>query len=244
MADAQKIQWRRIGVESAAIVASILLAFAIDAWWDERQERLAETEIILGLEQEFLDGKVLLEQKMNEYEKMLLGVQELLVAWNDKVWSSEEMSIDIAFQTLIAPTTIDFGSGVLDAVVNAGRLEIISNRTLRADLAGWKAVLGEVIDDELRNKDHIFNQITPYLARTGVSVGHGSTEMYGEGAWPVATASIANDSALMSHLLSDTEFRSLLEIRYGFLWHTVEEYEVAIRAANDILQEISSHTGT
>ena len=28
----QKIQWKRLSVEAFAIVASILLAFAIDAW--------------------------------------------------------------------------------------------------------------------------------------------------------------------------------------------------------------------
>ncbi len=32
------IPWKRILVEAAAIVASILLAFAIDAWWETRRE--------------------------------------------------------------------------------------------------------------------------------------------------------------------------------------------------------------
>jgi hypothetical protein len=34
----QKIQWKRLSVEAVAIVASILFAFAIDAWWDDRQK--------------------------------------------------------------------------------------------------------------------------------------------------------------------------------------------------------------
>jgi len=32
----------RYAAEAAAIVASILLAFTIDAWWEERQERELE----------------------------------------------------------------------------------------------------------------------------------------------------------------------------------------------------------
>ena len=35
MTETQKIPWKRISVEAAASVASILLAFAIDAWWEE-----------------------------------------------------------------------------------------------------------------------------------------------------------------------------------------------------------------
>jgi hypothetical protein len=39
-----QIPWTRIAVESIAIVASILVAFAIDAWWEERQERRIDAE--------------------------------------------------------------------------------------------------------------------------------------------------------------------------------------------------------
>ena len=31
-------EWKRLLVEGVVIVVSILLAFAIDAWWDERQQ--------------------------------------------------------------------------------------------------------------------------------------------------------------------------------------------------------------
>ena len=40
MKDIQKIQWKRIGAEAAAIVVSILLAFGIDAWWGNRAEEI------------------------------------------------------------------------------------------------------------------------------------------------------------------------------------------------------------
>jgi hypothetical protein len=32
MSESRKIAWKRLSVEAAAIVASILLAFVIDAW--------------------------------------------------------------------------------------------------------------------------------------------------------------------------------------------------------------------
>ncbi len=43
MSETQNIQWKRLSVEAAAIVASILFAFAIDAWWDRHQESEIET---------------------------------------------------------------------------------------------------------------------------------------------------------------------------------------------------------
>ena len=120
MTDLHAIQWRRIAVESVAIVVSILLAFAIDAWWEERQERVEEAEILVGLEQEFLDIQSLIESKLQQYSQMKTAVAELLVAYEQKAWQYEEMSLDAAVQWLITPTSIEFGGGVLDAVISAG----------------------------------------------------------------------------------------------------------------------------
>jgi uncharacterized protein YggT (Ycf19 family) len=39
MVQSTTIQWKRFSVEIAAIVGSILLAFAIDAWWQEAQDQ-------------------------------------------------------------------------------------------------------------------------------------------------------------------------------------------------------------
>ena len=49
----EKINW--LLLEGVLIVASILLAFWIDAWWDGRKDALEEQEILVGLEVEFAD---------------------------------------------------------------------------------------------------------------------------------------------------------------------------------------------
>ena len=38
-------RWTDLGVEGVVIVASILLAFALDAWWDSRGQRQEETQV-------------------------------------------------------------------------------------------------------------------------------------------------------------------------------------------------------
>lgn len=236
MAVSQTIQWRRITIESVAIVLSILLAFAIDAWWEERRERDHEAEILVGLDNEFRGIRTLIEDKLSQYEKMKTSIGQLLIAHERGAWEYDAVSIDLSMQWLISPTSIEFGGGVLDAVVSAGRLEIISDVSLRAKLAGWQAVIDEVRDDELRNAGYIFNQILPYIARAGVSTGHGARELYGE--WPIATVSINEDLAGVDQLWNDPEFKTILEIRYEYIMHTMDEYDVAYEAADHILADI------
>ncbi len=47
------ISWHRIFAEGAIIVASILAALAIDAWWDERQEEKDRQALISALKLDF-----------------------------------------------------------------------------------------------------------------------------------------------------------------------------------------------
>ena len=41
-----QIPWLRVFVEGVVIVGSILLAFGIDAWWEDRGDRVAEREAL------------------------------------------------------------------------------------------------------------------------------------------------------------------------------------------------------
>ena len=54
------IGWSRLVAEGAVIVVSILLAFAVDAWWDSRQERAREDaylrELVVDLEGTFANN--------------------------------------------------------------------------------------------------------------------------------------------------------------------------------------------
>ena len=59
----QEIPWNRLAVEAFVIVASILLAFAIDAWWTRYQESIEEQELLTGLRAEFLVNQELAAKK-------------------------------------------------------------------------------------------------------------------------------------------------------------------------------------
>ena len=47
-----QISWLRVFVEGVVIVGSILLAFGIDAWWEGRQERDEEVQVLLAIQED------------------------------------------------------------------------------------------------------------------------------------------------------------------------------------------------
>lgn len=236
MPNAHDIPWKRIAVEALAIVASILLAFAIDAWWDERKEGIEETEILLGLKSEFSRYRVELAEGIEYHAHGLSLVAELITSTRRGVWSSESLAVDEAFVTLTDARTHDFGGGVLDAVISAGRLEIISDYDLRLKLASWGQVFYEIRDDEIRNQFIVENLAMPYMLRRQVPLSRGFEFCCSWSDWPASTRSVEDAPELLSQILADPEFEVLLELKYIALEHTELEYRTALQAMSEIIQ--------
>jgi len=148
MTNTHDIPWKRISAEGIAIVVSILLAFGIQAWWESRQNQAKEVEILAGLELEFEDQVVILEERRQSIQTALAEVGEFLAAAQRGFWIETDGLIDDGLIALLETSTIDLGQGVHDSLISSGRLELLANKRLRNALADWEGVLDEVHDDE------------------------------------------------------------------------------------------------
>ena len=130
MTEPNTIAWKRLAVEAAAIVVSILMAFSIDAWWDGRKDQLEEQEILVGLEVEFID----LRNRLDQWAKSnRTGIQFIEQYLSDSVTEMDLHSVESAFTYAILVNVLDQG-GALDDLLASGRLERISDRGIRARL--------------------------------------------------------------------------------------------------------------
>jgi len=71
MPNSQNIPWKRLTAEGTAIVLSILLAFAIDAWWDEVQTARQQAKLVLALQQDFETTKGRLESSIEKANSLI-----------------------------------------------------------------------------------------------------------------------------------------------------------------------------
>lgn len=234
------IQWARVLLDAAVIVASILLAFAIDAWWAERKQRLEEAEVLAGLHREFTGYREELESDLAVHEQSVSALAEILRAIEAGRWVSERDAIDEVIAMSLFVHTTDLGNGVRDALVQGGRLEIVSDRMLRERLARWPGYYAEILDDETNGRQMVLGQLVPYLEGQGYPmgrVGFGALAKAGVD-WPVKMHSIAEDPALVARLLADPRFRAMIEVRYAVWSKARGEYEAALQAANAILGDL------
>lgn len=146
MAEPRNIPWITISVEAVAVVMSILLAFAIDAWWTERKDNEVEHVALLALRADFMASR----------EQMATVLQSLEAARTDyarfksaTVAELIEHDLDTNRQFLTALVknhTFDPVTATLDALANDGRLALISDARLLARLSHWQRSLDNLED--------------------------------------------------------------------------------------------------
>lgn len=139
MPESQVIPWKRILIEATAIVASILLAFAIDAWWSARVDQSRNVDQLEAIATEFID----LEHKLKLHEIRLIGLRQAVsnllshIGPNSKRQTVDSLYtlIDLSFRA----SKIELQSGSLQALLASGELSAISGDELKALLASWPA---------------------------------------------------------------------------------------------------------
>ena len=110
------IPWLRVAIEGLVIVSSILLAFGIDAWWDERQEHREEQQILQDLQEEFvLVQDVLVDHRQWQLDRLERQAALLIALDRDEPVISSRALVT-ALDDMFAPTTSDISNGTLHAV--------------------------------------------------------------------------------------------------------------------------------
>lgn len=70
--------WSRLSLEGLVIVVSILLAFALDAAWDDRRENIRREEYLRVLEDEFRAAAEEMQEQIRDHERQVRSIETLL----------------------------------------------------------------------------------------------------------------------------------------------------------------------
>ncbi len=237
-----RTSWTRLLLEGSAIVLSILLAFAIDAAWDDRQERRFEQETLQALKEQYQGHRVLLASHREGHLAIIRAVAGLIAACRSGTWELEEATVDVAMAVMWLPVTTELVGGARDALLNSGRLGAISNRSLRFQLAEWRSVADELTDDQQNGIRMVFDFILPYRTRHGVphTVYTDFAAISANTPLDADQRLLSDDPAAMQRLFGDPEFLSILELRYDLLTHTTDEFDELIAATDAILVSIDA----
>ena len=154
----------RLAAEGVVVVASILIAFALDAWWAERQ-----------LEQEIAEDLAIVEYELAEnirLAQLTIDIMNEVVAANNTIIATLEAQPDSAivevpdntfFWGFFSNPTFDPSLGGTDAWIAAGRLAGIDSPELRQRLASVRGKVVDVREEQLVGRDISVFEIYPLI---------------------------------------------------------------------------------
>ena len=127
MTETQSIAWKRLAIEATVIVGSILLAFAIDAWWEERGERQAEVVLLERLRADFTEiqtALTLVEEENREARDACIFFMNTAVG--ESLPSTAEVDRMVAL-VFLASRTFNPGSGAVASFQSGEGARLVRN---------------------------------------------------------------------------------------------------------------------
>ncbi len=177
---AKEASWKRLALEATAIVVSILLAFAIDAWWESRIDREAEQSAIKRLILEFEYNSEEIAKSKDRHQGALAATEQLLALMKPgQQGLGGSTSIGNMLEQCLQNPTIDPRLGTTNSLIASGDLHLLRDEHLQSMLTEWPAMAANLIDWQIIERTHGEELILPFT--------------YDYVAWPSVEAALGYD---------------------------------------------------
>ena len=161
-----QISWSRVIVEGAVIVASILLAFAIDTWWDNRDRAAQLAEDLRSVAKEMETNRDLLALDVTRLRRYISGTESLLQLLDAHPDAPTVLVQDTMAFYAMAWHTMDPSLGAVDALLASGRLSAIRNPRLRVLIAGLRDQFRDAMEEERLSRELHYSTFLPQVRET------------------------------------------------------------------------------
>ena len=231
----QKIPWLRIGTESVAIVASILLAFAIDAWWVGQQEREEVQVLLTALKEEAQSNLLEIDKELTYRHAAIESATKLLSASAENV-RLEPVELNQLLGGLMWWGNAVFADGALDGLIQGGVLSLIESRSLRSMVASLPEEFAEVRRNEVQDFALYRDVLMPFLYKNTLLPEISNAQLVRPGTedWEVPRLPIGERNDY-SDLINNSEF-------IGIVAHRIYNQSDAINAYADLREVLEKLT--
>lgn len=235
MSRTNNVPWMRIAAEGTAIVVSILLAFSIDAWWGDRNERMRERQVLSALLVELGDNRRIVDEATSIYEQTYRDVFSILDMIEARPAEIDETVLVPLLRNVLAGQTFHLESGTYDGLIAAGELKLVRDDELRAMLAAWPSIVAEWTEEVDIQFRFVRDVMNPYVAERARLRGIGlSLEPFpGSDVLPGLSPS-PTGAELGTESLESTGFENLLVLDIEALWYAIRDGKILVTTLSEV----------
>jgi hypothetical protein len=161
----------RLVSEGAVIVVSILLAFWIDAWWDNRQARMTEMTVLESIREEVEENRLELDRLLGLNGTQLERIDGFLGLTPDELRSLPQDSVAPWISAIVVTWTYDADDSAAGLFLGSSAPVTQHAREVGSVLARWVGVL-EDMEEEKETVWELGTDLAGRLALYTTAVAH------------------------------------------------------------------------
>ena len=217
--------------EIILVVVGILIALQINNWNQNQLNNQKEIEILLGVKED-LNNLIKRLDQWAEFNRTGEVLTSKVLKF--KRTDANKQTMDSLFSSMMFVNVFDKGGGIIETLVNDGKLELIRDNSIRKNLSLWPDMLEDIHTNDLSIRDLVWREIIPYLSKFGIpEFSCDSFQLYCYQDKPIS------DTYL--NLLENNKFKSLLRLRRLGFQGSVYDHEAKANEAKLTLKLINDY---
>lgn len=229
--------WGSAFRDMVLIVASILIAFSLEAWWDSHRTLAEERAALSAVRDDFRAARRELDTVLVRNEKVVEAVGVVLAMNPEDVAKLDSDSAQALMRYAYGGgLTFDPPTGALQALLFAGTLGDIRNHTLAAELSAWPGLMDEIDEDQVFIIDS-YNRLQEIRVHTGTL----EQSLILQGVLPGPAEMTTGE--ILAALLSESEDRETLARHMLSIGGLLMELEDVDRRLDALLEQLDAELG-
>ena len=232
MTTTEKVQWKTIAVEGVAIVISILLAFWIDTWWEDRVEARLEVVYLAELQEDFELNKSRLDTEIAALEEIIRGMVLLQEQSALASPSTSLAGLNENFSRILIMTTFFPIDHAYTNMTGSGDLKLIQDTQLKNALAEYYAAAQIVVMIQNTHEMELVQTYEPYIIK---NLDYAAVGISRVDDFPLPPPI---DEASILKVLSTREFRNMLVQKMVITTDLLDQLRMMFERTNNILNRL------
>ena len=224
--------------EIVLVVIGILIALQINNWNELRKQRLEELETLKNIKSDFTNAIFEFEENNAFRERIISSTKVLYSIMNTKHHNYSKKQLDSIISELFINPTYNGQSETLNILFNSGKINIISNDSIKNALVLWPQQIEDMTEDEIYSSNIVYNSLYPNLKRYVPLLDITNSLQY-----KFKLSNYSQGSAFTSdydNLFNDREFESTLATREVTITVSLVQTRQLIETAEGIIELIDN----
>ena len=223
---------RRLAVEGVVIVFSILLAFGVDAWWDQRQAQTEELDQLVAVRDEAEGNRLALDSIVSINVEHRRRIDRFFRASADELSTVPPDSVGRWIADLVIPWTFDAELSSAISLVGTARSGLPQGREARRLLSRWVQLLEDADEekDAMRNLANEAAGLVAAASTAGVSDGLQMIPAIAARQGPRILSQMRSDPAFIAAMMSMAQQQYIYLDELGAASSTLDSLRSVVEA--------------